>query len=412
MRFKCVCKAWKWIIEQDSNFINLHYTHSEARPGLLIMALSETEKGYGGELYLKFGELHSDRRGANFHSVKRIGSPMPKDVHLLGPVRGLLCLVDRFAVQICNVSTGVVAPWIKSAVSMTVRNRLKKFGNPECFFGFDAATGNHKVMYLWSRYKKAPPICEVLTVGESSWRIIDSVPPREPGPTTSLCVNGSVYWLTCWGSTPWDGFQSYNSESDFDYLDSESMMVFDFGSEQFRMIPIPKFTRLVLPFQPVFFTELIDMDGCPTMIRYDHVDDDDCIRKMKMWKFQDYNKNNKAAAATANVIASSSEKDWTEVVIRPPSSLPNNSFVFFHSIPGEDVMILESYARPLGLRLVPAVSFLRNVKSARFCRYDLKTETFSKFEVKGIPFLPNDCFTRCSILVESLFPVEKTLQQN
>ncbi|CAN0877161.1 hypothetical protein LINGRAHAP2_LOCUS11729 [Linum grandiflorum] len=99
MRFKCVCKAWKWIIEQDSNFINLHYTHSEARPGLLIMALSETEKGYGGELYLKFGELHSDRRGANFHSVKRIGSPMPKDVHLLGPVRGLLCLVDRFAVQ-------------------------------------------------------------------------------------------------------------------------------------------------------------------------------------------------------------------------------------------------------------------------------------------------------------------------
>ncbi|CAN0876368.1 F-box/LRR-repeat protein At2g43260, partial [Linum grandiflorum] len=205
---------WKSIIEQDLDFINLHYIDSEVRPV----------------------DLHCDgNKGANVHTLKTIqSSNIPEDVKFLGPVRALPCLVDHFAVQIFNVSTRVTTPWVKSAVSNLKWKNSQVY--PKCSFGLDPATGNHKVIFLWSKYKEAPPVCEVLTVGECNWRIIDDVPPLELVQDVSVCVNGSVYWLTYKGTPPYG-----SSEKEV----SESLIVFNIGSEQFRIIPMPKFTRMV-----------------------------------------------------------------------------------------------------------------------------------------------------------------------
>ncbi|CAN1750261.1 hypothetical protein LINPERHAP1_LOCUS3994 [Linum perenne] len=113
MRFNCVCKGWKSIIGKDLHFINLHYTNSEARPGLFIVAptskpissSSSNNKKNIELLSLLPADLHCDGRGvvsaaANLQSIKKIvlSCSIPEDVYFLGPIRGLLCLVDHFAV--------------------------------------------------------------------------------------------------------------------------------------------------------------------------------------------------------------------------------------------------------------------------------------------------------------------------
>ncbi|KAI3843561.1 hypothetical protein MKW98_011964, partial [Papaver atlanticum] len=46
MRFKCVCKHWKFLIEQDKHFIDLHLTHSKKRPCLLIQIPHFIDRSY------------------------------------------------------------------------------------------------------------------------------------------------------------------------------------------------------------------------------------------------------------------------------------------------------------------------------------------------------------------------------
>ncbi|CAN1193967.1 Putative F-box protein At1g19160, partial [Linum perenne] len=174
MRFKSVSKGWKSIIEKDEHFINLHHTHSKSRPA----------------------DFHSGCDGGiiNVHSVRRIQS----SVNCLGPVRGLLCLVDHFAVRICNVSTGEVTPWIKSNAEKI--NYSSSILSPDIFFmcislqyffGFDPCSGKHKVLCFWWNLETVlTPHCEVLTVGEDNrWRVIDAVPPFR----TSSYGNLDVY---------------------------------------------------------------------------------------------------------------------------------------------------------------------------------------------------------------------------
>ncbi|CAN0914704.1 Putative F-box protein At1g47765 [Linum grandiflorum] len=400
MRFKCVCKSWKSIIEQDSHFINLHNSLSQDPGPIVLTSDNKYNARLGGrrELSLLSLELHSNY--ANVHSVSRIypsitetrqhfgellqpmGGLLWRDVEFLGPVRGLLCLVDRFNVRIWNVNTGVaVTPWIKSMVFTTVRNEKDFLDYPTCLFGFDR--GNHKVVFLWDEHPRGcPPVCEVLTVGSTStstsWRIIDSVMPlcERPFQHTVACSNGSVYWVT----------KKYHRGVDYD----EFLVAFDICSEQFRIITIPKFTRNTdVAVRIDCVGTATEMDGCPAVYR-----SDECT--LKMWKFHD---------CRSGGSSSSDEKDWTEVKIIRPSFIPYKHIICFHSIPGKDVLILETYdpsSNPVGHR--PFMDW-RNVKRAVFYRYDLKDETWSEFEVRGISFLPDVSVNRCATLVETLLSV-------
>ncbi|CAN1351592.1 Putative F-box protein At4g38870 [Linum perenne] len=331
MRFKCVCKAWKSIIEKDEHFINLHHTHSQSRPGFFIMVAPANpvcnEGGYDVSL------LSADLN-LNVHSVKRMMIQSSSSVICVGPVRGLLCLAGNYGVQICNVCTGeVVTPWIKSDAAEKELRHCNYFPRQVDFttrsmkyvFGFDHGSGKHKVMSFWWNGEMKVLHCEVLTVGvDSSWRRIDAVPPFNPDfvENMSACyADGSIYWLRTKTRYVSIGcrYGTYSATimaSDY----SESLMAFDLGSEKFRLIPIPEFTHFEdTEFEyggyidehgvkySSYIDRLVEMDGCLTMILRRN-------RTVKMWRFHDYNKEETSVG--------SEKEDWTEMEdIKLPSEI-------------------------------------------------------------------------------------------
>ncbi|CAN1326710.1 hypothetical protein LINPERPRIM_LOCUS33909 [Linum perenne] len=288
-----------------------------------------------------------------------------KTVNFLGPVRGLICFVDRFAVQICNVSTGEVTPWITSSLMLNTMNRerRRKLRN-KCYFGFDPTSGNFKVMFMWLR---SPPVCEILTVGgddDARFRIIDSVPPPPSCIPDIDVVVGNGGSVVYWFSYHLEELVVNRIQHEVKY--SESLIAFDFGSEQFRIIPVPEFNT---SFRPM--TQLIEIGGCPTVVRHKY----GITSMITMWKFHGSSSS-----------SSCSEEDWTKVEIRAPSHIEIKYLLtFFHSIPGKDLMILEAY--DLIRDDDGSEYFMRNVKFARLYFYDLKNKSFRKFKIEGISFL-------------------------
>ncbi|CAN1130849.1 F-box only protein 12 [Linum perenne] len=133
MRCKCVCKAWKSTIEHDSHFINLHHTRSQAHPRFLIASFPpyrcKSGEGYDESSFFS-ADLHYNDGGieASIDTVTRVPKSMHTAQRCFGPVRGLVCLIDRlFASQIRNVSTSQSTPWINSeAATVMYRKHLVK----------------------------------------------------------------------------------------------------------------------------------------------------------------------------------------------------------------------------------------------------------------------------------------------
>ncbi|KAI3976575.1 hypothetical protein MKX01_008433 [Papaver californicum] len=212
MWFKCVCKRWKSIIEEDSfsfflikieedsHFINLHLDiQKHARVSL-----------YSFKRSFLSADLHFNGRDANIHTLSKTHSFSCRKI--LGPIGGLICLVDNFAVRIYNVSTREVTLWINSTPP------------PNCNFGFDRTTKKHRVIFMWCEGKFPKfPVCEVLTVGDNTWRVIHELPPYIHIGSASVSANGSMYW------------NLFHEENYTDWI-----MAFDIGSEKFRMITIPQ----------------------------------------------------------------------------------------------------------------------------------------------------------------------------
>ncbi|CAN0825082.1 Putative F-box protein At1g47730 [Linum grandiflorum] len=412
MKFKCVSKDWKSIIEKDAPFINSHLTLSESgRPGFLIVVAPPVHPFFycqdenarrGNDLSLLSTDLH-----LNVDSIKRIQS----SIQCLGPVRGLLCLVDGLAVQIFNIDTGEVTPWLKPEC-LKHYSRLDQIELPPMFsFGIDPSSGKHKVLCLSLNCEP-----EVLTVGEdSSWRIIDDdyvSRSSEPDPFTKIVAyaNGSIYWF--------EKKDRYECQGSFVVVNySESLVAFDVGSEKFRRIPIPISTRLAAEEEDTTkfsskkkamrriykFDGLIDMDGCLTLIRRRN-------QTVKMWKFNDHNKKE-------NGSSDEKEDDWSQVEeITLPSYITSHVFVYFHPIPEKRQLMLETYvySSVWGEEVDMDVDsygsrqeqfFKRNVKFSRFYLYDMRSKEFNRVSMNGVSSVPEDCRTTCAPLVESLLPV-------
>ncbi|CAN0857591.1 Putative F-box protein At1g32420 [Linum grandiflorum] len=391
MRFKSVCKLWKLTIEQDSHFINLHRTRSQARPWQLFTIVFKNRKYSPGEPDYLFDFLLADLgcgdgvRAASVHNSWsiRVSYIDTEDVGLLpfaatdvkGPVRELLCFVNIFNVRIYSISTRqFVTPWIRSAVS---RSRYDK-PCPICEFGFDPDTGEYKVILVWHDCRLGETldavICEVLTVGvDSNWRVVDDVPhaatKREFMGLNSTYANGSIYWM-------------YKG-----YYGSVSFLAFDIGPEKFRTIMIPKVrpsTLSMFPFE--LYPHMMELDGCLTVVRTR------IPPTLELWKFHDRNKE--------GTLTHTSERgeDWSEVRIEMPSYIPSSVRVKLHPLHGKDqMMILETYER--GDILLPM-----NMMFNCFYSYNGVNKTFNKFEIQGMHPLGDMDRTRCTVLVQDLLP--------
>ncbi|KAI3897716.1 hypothetical protein MKX03_005548 [Papaver bracteatum] len=289
MRFKSVSKHWKSLIEVDSYLHDLHYKRSKS--GLcgqrIVLFISSTEPDFNNPLFpYKKPDNHAIKfsirlPGSRKFVVKKLvldRSPygIPKQA-----VNGLVCITSGGeAFFIHNPSTGERSPWIETT-TVSEGNAGDGKRQVRCIgFGFNPKTNEHKVICISSieKLKKRGEInwdfsykdeeiedqvCEVLVVGENTWRRIDEVPPYNMrtkdcyggGMTfnwdnNSVYVNGSLYWR-------------------FRYTRKGEVIVgFDFGTEKFRVIPIPdsaidprvyKFSQTV---------ELMEVDGHIAVLKW------------------------------------------------------------------------------------------------------------------------------------------------
>ncbi|KAI3938715.1 hypothetical protein MKW92_047722 [Papaver armeniacum] len=249
VRFKCVCKHWLQLIQEDSYFIDLHLTHSKTRISLFYVIMDPRDR-YKDKRFTGRDEffLTAD---LSFDGIAEIQSLRRTNLfcydQILGPVNGLICFVDKhkYAVCIYNISTREASPWIHSTLFPDQKKKhperyTQGSHHPTYQFGFDPTTKEYKVLCMWSTSRRGSnfhEVCEILTLGEGTWRRIDEIPPCKLGERLpSVCVNGTIYWCTNILTHPQE-LHSYPLR----------IAAFDVGTEKFRMIQIPNF----IPDQPL-----------------------------------------------------------------------------------------------------------------------------------------------------------------
>ncbi|XP_026419402.1 putative F-box protein At4g38870 [Papaver somniferum] len=212
LQVKRVCKHWRTVV-QDPYFVGLHYIRSKACPKLLIFVSRNI-----GRLLFSVDLVE----GGVLVDQMKVELPCDHDpVQILNPVNGLVCFIDFMGkVLIYNPRTRDKTNWIGSRVWEEEKRR----NSPIYGFGFDSNTKEHKVVCLWQStgvgYKiGANDVCEVLTIGQNTWRKIDDIPPYKAHGEL-VYVNGAVYWLS-----------TYNYFDVSTCVDAKSIVAFDVGRE-------------------------------------------------------------------------------------------------------------------------------------------------------------------------------------
>ncbi|KAI3840232.1 hypothetical protein MKW92_032634 [Papaver armeniacum] len=223
MRFKCVSKDWQYIIQDDKYFADLFHTRSKLRPCLFVAVqlpwkLPDSLRGatyilcrvhqanlLTADLCGRAGRIAASGSPQVIQNISNLMSVKYDDI--LKPVNSMMCFIDTswdFGVRIYNLATRELTPWFETTLKIIEQKRLYK----PCYqFGFDPSTKEHKVICLWKKRLRDPEssyiACEVLTVGNNAWRIIEGIPPYDlednslyHGNGGSVYVNGSVYWIT------------------------------------------------------------------------------------------------------------------------------------------------------------------------------------------------------------------------
>ncbi|XP_026412768.1 putative F-box protein At1g32420 [Papaver somniferum] len=400
MRFKCLSKHWCSVIQKDQHFIDLHFLQSKARTNLLltvprerngyIQSWSVDDNLYPFRYFLAIADLFSE------------GGEVPSVVHtttreidtgsysITKPVNGLICLFDseeNLGVRVCNLSTRQVTTWIRSTFLSNFD--LKDKGahylmSSRCNLGFDPATKEHKVICMWT--VRGGPVCEVLTLGDRTWRIIDDVLPAY-NYTNSYTYGDSIYV---------NGFIYYEPQMiKFSFEDDKPIVIvaFDVGKEKFRAIEIPDFILdQISDSNRLSTVQLLEIDRHPALSSGTSRD------IFKIWLFDDEYSN----GCRTNT--------WTAVTVELPVNLvyPDGNkvqsdrfSVRFHSVTGTGFIILYLYCwyrMWLGFEFAPQVSTYS---------YNLRTKIFTEIKIKGLPSGPHLKFVPCiSTFTESLLPVQ------
>ncbi|CAL5393954.1 unnamed protein product [Camellia sinensis] len=220
-----VSKHWLSLIS-DPHFINLHLSRSPV--SLLLKPFYRNCRS--NQLHLvDLQTLHKIHpRESRLKLNPKINFP-PLGDQIVNSCNGLLCLCnDHSEIFVCNPILGdyIILPW-------TTYDGIKYHRTANAL-GFSPKTNQYKVIRFFLRrvVESFDPITElhtyrdevkakIYTIGEGLWRNIGSVPYYLTNHSFNSFVNGAVHWLNCAGDSP-----------DF-------ICCFDFGSEQFRVVPEP-----------------------------------------------------------------------------------------------------------------------------------------------------------------------------
>ncbi|XP_042491834.1 F-box protein At3g07870-like [Macadamia integrifolia] len=282
LRFRCVCKLWRYLISDDPHFVHLHSRHhskSKSEPCLFFISLTPPE------------EWEKHREEGN--PISRFEFKSKTVLPFVIPTRfDLVCIQDSDIIHICNPSTHEFITLPKPP-----RTSFSSCGpDGSVGFGYVSSTDEYKVVRL------IPPVyglggngggfttkCLVFTLTErrgsssssssssspSSWgwrRVVDS--PYQVSKYHPAFVNGAIHWLVY-----------YCSRIDAEFYDGHmidprnTIVAFDVEKEEFRLIKHPRCRDLrYLKYSDV---QLVELRGLLCL---------SCVEgsKMDIWMFKDY----------------------------------------------------------------------------------------------------------------------------
>ncbi|THG08441.1 F-box protein At3g07870-like [Camellia sinensis] len=220
-----VSKHWLSLIS-DPHFVNLHLSRSPV--SLLLKPFYRNRRSY--QLHLvDLQTLHKIHpREAQLKLNPKINFPL-LGRQIVNSCNGLLCLCfDDSEIFVCNPILGdyIVLPWT-TYDGITYHRTVNALG-------FSPKTNQYKVIrfFLQRVVQSFDPFTEletyrdeakakIYTIGEGLWRNIGSVPYYLTNHSFNSFVKGALHWLNFACDSP-----------DF-------ICCFDFGSEQFRVVPEP-----------------------------------------------------------------------------------------------------------------------------------------------------------------------------
>ncbi|KAI3971139.1 hypothetical protein MKW92_013680 [Papaver armeniacum] len=337
MRFKCVCKSWKSLIEKDLYFIDLHFTRSKAVEASILVEMFTLEN-YARVLSAKLLLPSEDGQegGATFEKEIPVGPHRCLDyLHMLNFVNGLICFLDRkeHSVRVYNPSTGESTPWIRSRIrEEPALFSYLNFGHYD--FGYDPFTKEHKVLAMWVLDSRSTNFaCEVLTVGKhlNQWRRIEDAPPVSPTKLADpVHTNGSIYW-----------------QSDIYDSGVPSIVEFNVRSERFRVISLPNF--IIQDVTKPYDATLKEVSGRLAVLALKTTTDDylnDTMIKnnnntsVKMCILYDSHDDNQDGTSITG--SSSCNYRWMEESFStPPFDWKLSWFEYMHPIQGTDLSIIQ-----------------------------------------------------------------------
>lgn len=331
MRFRCVCKQWL-SLTYDKHFINMHMKRHSG----FIISYGEIVEHCRYEqnfvILSKDGTTPTDKLKFEIHSEEN---------RVLPSCNGLICFYGCGSIYLCN-------PGTREIISLPPTTARAK--NFSCGFGFDPLAKQYKVVKLINptlRYpvKRRPIIdvshCEVLTIGDESWRNIGNPPFRLFG--DPVFVQGFLHWKV-----------SHIHNTD------KLIVSFDIGAETFGVIPHPE----CLSLQKRYTIYLLVLGGYLCILdRY--FEDRNCI--IELWILEDY-----------------SARTWVKERIVLPSEEKFTAAEPVAMINGE--ILLHTWL---------------DTREKRLISYNLESKSFRKVDIEGQSSLD---FT-VSSHVESLTPI-------
>ncbi|KAK4256284.1 hypothetical protein QN277_009169 [Acacia crassicarpa] len=239
IRFQCVCKDWKNLI-QNPSFIAEHLQQpTHQNPSLLLEC-------YGINIPL-VGRLILLDCGLQVRGVQNTPSNDSLcNARIVGSCNGLLCLeIYQFkqfpsSLSLWNPATTAVrhVPRIRTDISY--------FDYCVTGFGFSPIVNDYKIVRTFSVFYDGVTQVEVFSLNRGTWKAIDIGNLKGVRlKSETVTANGAIFWSELNLGQKKEGEDNIDFHEDEDYIEEaadkvDAIVSFDIAKEVFTMIPRPK----------------------------------------------------------------------------------------------------------------------------------------------------------------------------